>query len=134
MEIISLGSAAVGILIQIVQLLISLPKRSEVHPDPEKQAYRQRVKTRKRNREARPEWDCIGHCIWYWDPTTENDIQMRYVPQPVQDAFQSILYTNVALGGGPNIHQTTSDQDHTYLMESGLVDGVAFVFFWAKPN
>ena len=59
------------------------------NPDPEKQAYRQRVRTRRRNKEERPEWDHIGRCIWHFNQNVPNIIRMEYVPQDVQDAFSA---------------------------------------------
>lgn len=112
----------------------TLLKRFTSNPDPEKQAYRQRVKTRRRNQEARPEWDHIGRCIWHFNRKVPDVIQMEHVPQAVQDTFSCILYGRAASGLSMSFSQTTSDQHHTYLMEAGKFPGGACVFFWAKPN
>ena len=104
------------------------------NPDPEKQAYRQRVRTRRRNKEERPEWDHIGRCIWHFNQNVPNIIRMEYVPQDVQDTFSSILYGRVASGQSATFSQITSDQHYTYLMEAGQLQGGGFVFFWSKPN
>ena len=104
------------------------------NPDPEKQAYRQRVRTRRRNKEERPEWDHIGRCIWHFNQNVPDIIRMEYVPQDVQDTFSSILYGRVASGQSATFSQITSDQHYTYLMEAGQLQGRGFVFFWSKPN
>ena len=103
-------------------------------PDPEKQAYHQRVRTRRRNKEERPEWDHIGRCIWHFNQNVPNIIRMEYVPQDVQDTFSSILYGRAASGQSATFSQITSDQHYTYLMEAGQFQGGVFVFFWSKPN
>ena len=105
-----------------------------INPDPEKQAYRQRVRTRRRNKEKRPEWDHIGRCIWYFNQNVPNIILMEYVPQGVQDTFSSILYGRAASGQSATFSQITSDQHYTYLMEAGQFQGGVFVLFWSKPN
>ena len=112
----------------------NLLRKFTTNPDPEKQAYRQRVKTRRRNKEAKPEWDHIGRCIWHFNQNVPNIIRMEYVPQDVQDTFSSILYGRAASGQSATFSQITSDQHYTYLMEAGEFQGEVFVFFWSKPN
>lgn len=119
---------------QIATDIMHLLRGITPNPDPEKQAYRQRVKTRRRNQEARPEWDAIGRCVWYLDPNVPDDIQMEYVPKVVQDTFSGILHGRAAHGLSMEFSQITSDQTHTYLMETGRFPGGCCVLFWAKPN
>ena len=59
---------------------------------------------------------------------------MEYVPKAVQDTFYGILPGRAASGMSTEFSQSTSDQQHTYLMESGRFPGGTYVFFWAKPN
>ena len=112
----------------------NLLRKFTINPNPEKQAYRQRVRTRRRNKEERPEWDHIGRCIWYFNQNVPNIIRMKYVPQDVQDTFSSILYGRAASGQSATFSQITSDQHYTYLMEAGQFQGGVFVLFWSKPN
>ena len=112
----------------------NLLRKFTTNPDPEKQAYRQRVRTRRRNKEERPEWDHIGRCIWHFNQNVPKIIRMEYVPQDVQDTFSSILYGRAASGQSATFSQITSDQHYTYLMEADQFPGGARVFFWSKPN
>ena len=120
--------------VEIANRAWHLLRNITANPDPEQQAYRERVKTRRRNKEARPEWDAIGRCVWHFDPNVPNDIQMEYVPQALQDTFSCILHGRAAYGLSTEFSQITSDQQHTYLMEAGRFPGGACVLFWAKPN
>ena len=125
-------------LAELANHVINLLRKFTTNPNPEKQAYRQRVKTRRRNKEERPEWDLIG-CIlnFNWNVpniNAPNIERMECVPQDVKDAFYIILYARVASGLSATFSQITSDQHYTYLMEVSQFPGGACVHFWSKPN
>lgn len=126
--------ALLPIVIELAYQAMHLPRNITTKPDPEQEAYHQRVRTRRRNQEARPEWDAIGRCVWHFNPNVPNDIHMEYVPKAVQDTFSGILHGRAASGMSTEFSRITSDQQHTYLMEAGQFPGGAYVSFWAKPN
>lgn len=101
----------------------------------EKALYRRRVRTRAKNGECRPEWDIIGRCIFYENPSVANRIEMDSVPKKLQDCFENILQVRCASGYRTgDIEQLVSDQEYTYLIEAGRLPGVAHVHFGRKPN
>ena len=103
--------------------------------DPELNAYRKRVRNRKKAGEVRPEWDLLGRVAF--DGNGKQFLtEMDAVPQHLRD----LMDRSIRMGGiKPGSEHTvkTSDENFLYMLEigSGWPKRNSMIFvFWQRPS
>ena len=102
--------------------------------DPEHDAYRRRVRNRKRTGEFRPEWDLIGRVAF-----DEHGSQYLTEMDAVPECLKNLMTNSIRSGRikpGPDNTVQVSDENYLYMLEVGTGspyrDSMVFVF-WQRP-
>ena len=101
---------------------------------PERDAYRKRVRNRKKTGEFRPEWDLLGR-VAFDELGSQYLTEMDAVPQHLQDTMTNSIRSGRIKPGSANTVQV-SDENYLYMLEVGTGwpyrNSMIFVF-WQRP-